>query len=322
MNRLVRAVSILVILAGFFLLWLTGSALAQEPTPSGEDIIQGALLYDNWYATLGVAAPQGDMPIWSRQSTNTRSGPVTWRCSECHGWDYRGAGGAYGSGSHFTGFPDLWSLSPDLQTSDIVSHLQGVNDPAHDFSAYLDGQSMTELAAFVKSGLIDDSTYVDPVSLQVLEADLTRGRALYESTCRRCHGEDGKSIVFRSEGIDEFLGSVAIRDPWRFLHRTRFGVAGTDMPVGARLGWTPEDGRDVLAYAQTLPTGGEIAVSEGYQPAESVQGEVPSGPADDVFSGILTGVAAFAGAVGYAVVFIGGFLLLGFLVVLVLGRRK
>lgn len=322
MNRLVRASSIFVILAGFFLLWLTGSALAQEPVPSGEDIVQGALLYDKWYAALGMAAPDGDMPIWSRQSTNTRSGPDTWRCSECHGWDYRGVAGSYGSGSHYTGFPDLLRLAADLSTQDILSHLQGANDPAHDFSPYLDDQALYQLAAFLKYGLIDDSTYIDPLSLQVIDADSTRGRALYESTCRRCHGEDGKTIVFRSEGIDEYLGSLANRDPWRFLHRTRFGLAGTDMPIGADLNWTAEDGRDVLAYAQTLPTGGEIAVDGGYQPVESTQGEVPAGPANDLFSGILTGVAAFAGAVGYAFLFIGGFLLLGFLVVLLLGRRK
>jgi mono/diheme cytochrome c family protein len=337
MKRLVKAGALLIILTAVFLLW-TGDchlrddshlwlffyrcAAAQEPAPSAEDIIQGALLYDKWYAALGTNPPQGEMPIWSRQSTNTRSGADTWRCSECHGWDTRGAAGAYGSGSHFTGFPDLLSLLPELDSTAIVEHLKGTNDPAHDFSAYLDEASLNQLAAFLKFGAIDDAPYIDPISLRVINADAERGRSLFDATCQACHGEDGKTIVFRSEGINETLGSVAHRDPWRFLHRTRFGVAGTEMPVGYALGWTPEEGRDILAYVQTLPTGGEIAVSETYQPAESLQNEVPAGPANNLFSGILTGLAAFTGGIGYAVLFIGGFLLLGFLVVFILGRRK
>ena len=321
MKRLVKAGALLVILTAVILFWISRAG-AQEPVPSAEDMIQGALLYDKWYAALGTNPPPGEMPIWARQSTNTRSGADTWRCSECHGWDYRGAAGAYSSGSHFTGFPDLLSLVVELENTDIIDHLKGANDPAHDFSAYLDEASLQQLAAFLKFGLIDDAQYIDPISLRVINADAERGRSLYAGTCQACHGEDGKAIIFRSEGISEYLGSVANRDPWRFLHRTRFGVAGTDMPVGYALGWTPEDGRDVLAYVQTLPTGGEISVSQGYQPAESRQAEVPAGPANNLFSGILTGLAAFFGGISYAVLFIGGFLLLGFLVVFILGRRK
>lgn len=321
MKRLVKAGALFIILTAFSLLWMSNAG-AEEPVPSEEDIIQGALLYDRWYAALGRNAPAGNMPIWARQSTNTRSGADTWRCSECHGWDYRGAAGAYASGSHYTGFPDVLRLSAELQPADIVDHLKGANDSAHDFSAYMNDTSMNQLAAFLKYGAIDDSTYIDPISLRVIDADPERGRSLFEGTCQTCHGEDGTTILFRTEGIDETLGAVANRDPWRFLHRTRFGVAGTQMPIGYTLGWTAEEGRDVLAYVQTLATGGEIPVSETYQPAESIQKEVPAGPADNLFTGILTGLAAFTGGIGYAVIFIGGFLLLGFIVVFILGRRK
>jgi mono/diheme cytochrome c family protein len=64
----------------------------------------GGILYDMWWAVTGADEPTGDHPLWATQNTNTRTGPDTWRCKECHGWDYRGADGAYGSGSHFTGF--------------------------------------------------------------------------------------------------------------------------------------------------------------------------------------------------------------------------
>lgn len=310
-----------------FFLILTGIALILIPAAQvrGEspqaDIIQGALLFDNWFATLGMDSPPENMPIWLRQSTNTRSGPDTWRCVECHGWDYRGAMGAYASGSHYTGFPDVMFLVQKMTEADIVAHLQGKKDPAHDFSAYLDETSMRQLAVFLKNGLTDDALYIDPVSLKVIGGDVEHGRRLYESTCASCHGDDGTKIVFRTEGVNEFLGTVAYRDPWRFLHRTRFGVAGTEMPVGAELGWLPSDGRDVLAYAQTLPTGLEAPTPapavEGAQPAQQI-----GGPATNWWTGLLTSLGSFLGAILYALAFIGGFVLIGFLVVTILRRRK
>jgi thiosulfate dehydrogenase len=314
-----------------FLLWvvLCGIILAsatlvhaQGNSPSDADIVGGAQLYDKWFAVLNVAPPASDMPIWSRQSTNTRSGPDTWRCAECHGWDYRGASGAYGAGSHFTGFPDVMSLSAEMSLEEIAGSLKGEKDKAHDFSAYLDDVSLIQLGIFLKNGTIDDSQYIDPISLQVVAGDVSQGKQLYASTCAECHGEDGKKIVFRSEGINEYLGSVANRDPWRFLHRTRFGVAGTNMPVGFSLGWTPAEGRDILAYAQTLPTGGEVPMVEPTRRVAVVPTQIPGGPATNWFTGLLTGILTFLGMAGYSLLFIGGFILVGVVVVTILRKRR
>jgi thiosulfate dehydrogenase len=269
---------------------------------------------------MGVDPPAGNMPIWDRQTTNTRSGADTWRCSECHGWDYRGAQGEYQAGSHYTGFPDLLALAQGLQVEDIVSHLKGGLDLAHDFSTYLDDVSLTQLAEFLKSGIIDDTAYINPVSLRIIDPDFNHGQQLYQSTCLNCHGQDGKKITFRIEGVDEYLGSLANRDPWRFLHRTRFGVAGTDMPVGVSLGWKPEDGRDVLAYAQSLPTGGEIP-SAPTQNLQVTPGPQLGGPANNLWTGILTALGTVVGMVVVAGVFIGGFTLIALIVVILLRRR-
>jgi thiosulfate dehydrogenase len=303
-----------------FALLLTATTFAAESLPNQDDVIQGAQLYDKWYAVLGVNPPAENMPIWSRQSTNTRSGSDTWRCNECHGWDYRGAQGEYKTGSHYTGFPDLYALVPELEIEAIVDHLNGEIDPAHDFSPYLDETKITQLAYFLKNGLIDDAEYIDPVSLRVLDPDISHGQELYSSICLSCHGEDGKEIIFQIEGINEYLGSVANRDPWRFLHRTRFGVAGTDMPVGMSLGWTAEDGRDVLAYAQTLPTGGVI-VSQPTQNPLSTPASPIGGPASNIWTGILTSLGTLVGMLVVAGLFIGGFLVLALIVVIIFRRR-
>jgi mono/diheme cytochrome c family protein len=195
MKRLLSAtIFLLVLMAIGTSIAFAGGSLGPQP-----DLVVGAQLYDKWYAALGVPAPQGDMPIWSRQSTNTRSGAETWRCSECHGWDYKGVDGAYASGSHQTGFPSLILTTADMTEEEIIAHLKGENDPAHDFSNYLDENAMGQLAVFLKEGLIDDSEYIDPVSLNVINGNLEHGNELYNSTCAECHGEDGTTIIFRFE---------------------------------------------------------------------------------------------------------------------------
>jgi Cytochrome C oxidase, cbb3-type, subunit III len=296
-------------------------SLFQVETPSPDDMIQGAILYDRWYSALGQQAPEGDMPIWDRQSTNSRTGPDTWRCVECHGWDYKGSQGAYNSGSHFTGFPNISALVPNLPEQEIVDHLKGSKDPAHDFSSYMDDASLGRLALFLKFGLIDDDQYIDDVSLKVIGGDQERGKALYEQVCANCHGMDGKLIVFRTEGVDEDLGSVANRDPWRFLHRTRFGVAGVDMPVGAKLGWSAEDGRDVLAYVQTLPVGVIPPTTEPASANETPQSPIGGPPSNSILAGMVTGIGSILLVCLGSVVFLGLLVGLGALVVSALRKK-
>ncbi|WP_348253250.1 hypothetical protein, partial [Salmonella enterica] len=36
-----------------------------------------------------------------------RTGANTWRCVECHGWDYNGKNGLYGSGERYTGIKGI-----------------------------------------------------------------------------------------------------------------------------------------------------------------------------------------------------------------------
>lgn len=305
-------------------LFVVGGSIASArglQQANADAVTTGGQLYDRWYAVLGISAPDGNMPIWERQTTNTRSGADTWRCSECHGWDYKGSEGAYATGSHATGFPNVMKLSASMEVDEIVAHLKGSNDPSHDFSKYLDDASLQNLAAFLKEGVIDDSEFIDAVTLKVKGGDLEHGKSLFVETCAKCHGDDGKTIVFRTEGVNEYLGSVANRDPYRFLHRTRFGVAGTEMPIGRSLGWTSADGRDVLAYAQTLPTGNEQApVSDAGAGSESAP--QVGGPTGGTAGGIFTGIFAGLGMFGLSVIFLGLLVIIGAVAVWAMRGRK
>lgn len=287
-----------------------------------DDITTGAQLYDKWYAVAGVEAPEGNMPAWERQSTNTRSGPDTWRCSECHGWDYKGSEGEYASGSHATGFPNVMKLSASLSEQEIIDHLHGSKDPSHDFSKYLADEDIARLTKFLKEGIKDDSALVDAVTHKAVGGNLQNGKTLYEGQCAKCHGADGKTIIFRNEGINEYLGTVATRDPYRFIHRTRYGVAGVkEMPVGRQLGWKDSDSVDVLAYVQSLPTGVENE-TQSNAGASSETSPKLGGPQGGVFGGILTGIAAFFGMFGLSAFFLFGLVVIAVLIVWALRKRK
>jgi thiosulfate dehydrogenase len=223
-----------------------GALLAYVQTLIGEDLTtQGGLLWDKWWSTLGIDGPTGDNPLWATQDTNTRDGDTTWRCKECHGWDYMGADGAYGSGSHFTGFPGVFGTQ-----ADVLTWLNGSVNPDHDFSMYLDEAAMNMLAAFIQDGMIDMSTFVNED--KSVNGDPAAGQAFYKSGCASCHGEDGQAMNFGDADDPEFLGDLAAGNPWETIHKAANGQPGSMMPSAINLGWSWQDIADVVAYLQTL----------------------------------------------------------------------
>ena len=285
-------------------------------------LVRGAQLYDDWLTITQTDAPTGDHPIWSRQTGNTRSGEDTWLCASCHGWDYLGKDGAYRSGANYTGFPGVYQAIKKSER-ELRTILQGELDPEHDFSGYLNNEDIDALIVFLQDGVIDDTVFIDPVSLQVLNGDLDHGKQLYEAGCASCHGPDGQTIRFRYEGQTVVLGTLAEQDPWRFLHRTRFGTArAPEMVIGSDLGWTADDGRDVLLYSQTFPTGLTPSNGPSMTNEDQDQAAQPGGPAGNWITGILTALAAMATSLGFAVI-LGGFLIGTLLLVvwLIRGRK-
>jgi len=66
-------------------------------------LTSGGRIYDNWWIALDGEEPEGTIPSYPTDVNSAQGGSGTWRCKECHGWDYRGKDGLYGSGSHYSG---------------------------------------------------------------------------------------------------------------------------------------------------------------------------------------------------------------------------
>lgn len=72
-------------------------------------IAAGGRIYDNWWEALDREEPEGTNPAYP--ASGKQEGPATWRCKECHGWDYQGADGIYRQGSHFTGIKGVMGVA-------------------------------------------------------------------------------------------------------------------------------------------------------------------------------------------------------------------
>lgn len=239
---------------GFLVAGLALPNVAAAQAPSPDSIATGGRLYDKWWkAVPGVKEPAGNHPLWATQTTNKRKGQDTWRCKECHGWDYRGKDGTYGSGSHKTGFPGV--LTTQAKSVDqLKAILKGSSNPQHDFALLLDEAALTNLATFLKHGLVDLATAVDAKTKKPVKADVARGKQL-SVVCTACHGPEGTKLNFGKPNDPEYVGTVAKENPWEFIHKVRSGQPGSEpaMLAGVAMGWSVQDVLDILAYSQTLP---------------------------------------------------------------------
>ncbi len=209
-------------------------------------IARGGRLYDNWMDETEANTPNGTHPAYP--AAGAMKGFTTWRCKECHGWDYRGRDGAYGQGPHYSGIKGVRGvrgLSPK-KIQKIIT-----ND-THGFTArQIPPDAMKPLALFLSRGQVDSDRYIDRKS-RVAHGNPRRGAPMFQTICAMCHGLDGKDINFNKEGGAEYLGALCSGDPWKVLHKIRSGQPGVTMISLASL--KTERLVDVLAYCQTLPT--------------------------------------------------------------------
>ncbi len=225
------------------------AAQAVEPSAYGEASAKaGGLLYDNWPKLTNFASDKNH-PLYPADAK--KNGTDTWRCKECHGWDYIGAEGRYRSGSHFTGIGGVYDARNTLPPK-LFGALGG-DLPGHDFSAVLSDSDRWNLVRFLREGVTDTKAFIRTDGAATGNAG--RGEPLYAAHCSACHGAEGLSKDFKGkmEGV-QGVGWAARDNPQETLHKIRWGHPGTKMPSAvADKGLTDAQVADLLAHAQTLP---------------------------------------------------------------------
>lgn len=233
---------------------------------------EGGRLYDKWWQEYGLKKPTSTHPAYP--ASGAKKGADTWRCKECHGWDYRGNKGAYSKGSHFTGIKGIQSYSGESKRS-IVNILK---DNDHQFDKVMLNSALHLVAKFVSKGQTDSAKFINNKTKKA-KGDKTTGQHVFADKCVRCHGINGKDINFGDSDNPEYVGTVASKNPWEALHKIYNGHPGSEMNHKImhsnsailkrhRLGLISpresmpamrfklsEDGiKHLLSYMQTLPT--------------------------------------------------------------------
>ncbi|MFN7955411.1 MAG: hypothetical protein U0610_27050 [bacterium] len=238
---------------------------------SGSELRLGGLLWDTWWIPTGAAEPTETFPLYA-DTHGTQTGSTTWRCQECHGWDYAGSEGAYATGPHFTGVAGVIDRAAGRSNQELFDAIKSGTPPAsggsalsgsnHAFTDHLNDNQIASLVRLLREGLVDTREVIAPDGRAT--GDARNGAALYAATtssatphvgqCALCHGNDGKALDLGDAGAPAFVGTRATSEPWQTLHQIRWGVPGTAMPSAIENDVTTLAAQgDLLAYAQTLP---------------------------------------------------------------------
>jgi len=194
------------------------------------DLAAGGRLYDKWWIQARETEPGSTHRSYPKTAKQT--GSATWRCKECHGWDYRGKDGAYARGSHFTGIKGIRSMSgkPVDQIETVMKN------PAHGYDKVLSPSALAQLARFVAYGQVDMDRFIDRKTKSA-KGSSAKGKRLFSEYCVDCHGKDGRKYNFKEKsGGKEYLGTIANDNPWEALHKIVNGHPGeTGAGRGSRM---------------------------------------------------------------------------------------
>lgn len=202
-------------------------------------IARGGRLYDKWYAVTRQEAPKESHPLYPKEGKYAEKPGSNWRCKECHGWDGKGADGAYGSGKHFSGIKGI----NGMQGGDPAEVVKLLKAPAHGYEGFLSEADLGDLANFVVFGGYGYDAYVADGKIV---GDVANGGQVYRTICANCHGADGKLPKEMPP-----LGSL-VGNPWELMHKVLNGQPNEVMP--ALRAFDHQAAADVIAYiAAELP---------------------------------------------------------------------
>lgn len=207
----------------------------------------GGRIYDNWWQALDREEPEGTHP--SYPAVGEQTGEVTWRCKECHGWDYRGRDGIYRSGSHYTGIPGIdGAIGTPVEEIAVL-----LRDDTHRYTPdMLTDAELANVALFVSEGQVDMASFINLETRTLIPSDVERGRAVFQTVCAACHGFDGKLLNWGEGDENNYVGTEAASLPDEVMHKILNAHPGAAM-VNLRA-LPVQDAIDVLSYAATLPT--------------------------------------------------------------------
>ncbi len=208
-------------------------------------LASGGRLYDSWFAALKKNPPPGRHPAWP--ASNKKLADIeTWRCKNCHGWDYKGNFGEYRRGKHRTGISGIRGNQGDNPRS-IMRILR---QREHGFTKKLiPDDALYRIALFISNGQHATERYIRPNG--TVRGSRKKGKVIFQNLCAICHGFDGKARNLGNAAAPAFVGTKAQANPWEVLHKIRNGFPGKQM-VALRA-FRMRDAVNVLAYARTLP---------------------------------------------------------------------
>ena len=221
--------------AGLIAFSITVPVQAEEESA----IARGGQLYDKWFAVIGADKPKDTHKAWPSSNTK-KKGNATWRCKSCHGWDLRGADGAYASGSYKTGIRGLREYDGGNPADVVVA----AKDSTHGLGMIPDSD-LADLALFVTKGQVDMTKYIN--ADKSVNGDPAKGASYYNTLCAGCHGMNGE----KPKDMKKSLGNVVSGNPWEGLHKIQNGQPDEAMPSLRAL--PIQVSIDTLSYVVTLP---------------------------------------------------------------------
>ncbi len=208
---------------GFLL--VSFASLAEEIE---SNIARGGKLYDEWYEIADGDLPSGTHPSYPKEGKKSKN--TTWRCQECHGWDYMGKDGAYAKGKHSTGIKGVNGMA-GADPAKVVALLK---DATHGLGDLMEDEDLAKVALFVAQGQTDMGKYIDAASKSVKGSDAAKGSAYFNTICANCHGRDGTMPKDMGKSLGAQMGN-----PWEVMHKIVNGQPDEKMPSLRAFGIQP-----------------------------------------------------------------------------------